>query len=208
MREEHVIRPMEPPAASGADSPPRPSRLDRLRNGAKRLLRGKKRKVLALVLVIAIAGGVMVWRGHGQTASAAVTYQEAAVERRSITNALTASGTLEPADSYTVNTLVSGEILSDTFEKGDEVEEGQLLYTIDSSNASSSLTQSQNSYSQAQTSYQQAVDAKYPTADMSGTVSEVYVNEGDSVSAGTELLRIVADENMYIDFSFTYADSE
>ena len=207
MREEHVIRPMEPPAASGADSPPRPSRLDRLRNGAKRLLRGKKRKVLALVLVITVAGGVMAWRGHGQTASAAVTYQEAAVERRSITNALTASGTLEPADSYTVNTLVSGEILSDTFEKGDEVEEGQLLYTIDSSNASSSLTQSQNSYSQAQNSYSQAVDAKYPTADMSGTVSEIYVNEGDSVNAGTELLRIVADENMYIDFSFTYADS-
>ena len=49
------------------------------------------------------------------------------MERRSITNSLTASGTLEPADSYTVNTLVSGEILSDTFEKGDEVEEGQQI---------------------------------------------------------------------------------
>ena len=209
MSEECKIRPTEGAAAPGKDPAPLPqvSRLARLRDGTKRLLRGKKRKVLALVLVIAIAGGVMVWRGHGQTASAAVTYQEAAVERRSITNALTASGTLEPADSYTVNTLVSGEILSDTFEKGDEVEEGQLLYTIDSSNASSSLTQSQNSYSQAQNSYSQAVDAKYPTADMSGTVSEIYVNEGDSVNAGTELLRIVADENMYIDFSFTYADS-
>ena len=59
------------------------------------------------------------------------------MERRSITNSLSSSGTLEPADSYTVNTLVSGEILSDTFEKGDQVEEGQLLYTIDSSNAAS-----------------------------------------------------------------------
>ena len=39
------------------------------------------------------------------------------MERRSITNSLSASGTLEPADSYTVNTLVSGEILSDTFEQ-------------------------------------------------------------------------------------------
>ena len=47
-----------------------------------------------------------------------------------------------------------------------------------------------------------------PEADLTGTVSEVYVNEGDSVSAGTELLKIVADENMYIDFSFTYADSD
>lgn len=119
----------------------------RIRGGLRRLLRGKKRKALALLLVVAIAGGVMVWRGRGQTAAAVMEYQEAAVERRSITNSLSASGTLEPADSYTVNTLVSGEILSDTFEKGDQVEEGQLLYTIDSSNAASSQTQAQNSYS-------------------------------------------------------------
>ena len=185
-----------------------PSRRERLLSRLRKLLKGKKRKVIALLLVVAIAGGVVVWRGHGQTAAAVTEYQEAAVERRSITNSLRASGPLEPADSYTVNTLVSGEILSDTFEKGDQVEEGQLLYTIDSSNASSSLTQSENSYSQAQTSYQEAVKAKYPEADLSGTVSEVYVNEGDSVSAGTELLKIVADENMYIDFSFTYASSD
>ena len=190
---------------AGADPSPKGGRL---RGGWKTLWKGRKRKALALLLVVAIAGGVVVWKGRGQTASAAAAYQEASVERRSITNSLSSSGTLEPADSYTVNTLVSGEILSDTFEKGDQVEEGQLLYTIDSSNASSSLTQSQNSYSQAQTSYQQAVDAKYPEADLTGTVSEVYVNEGDSVSAGTELLKIVADENMYIDFSFTYADSD
>ena len=56
-------------------------------------------------------------------------------ETRDITKSLTGSGTLEPADSYTVNTLVSGEVLSDTFEEGDQVEEGQLLYTLDSSNA-------------------------------------------------------------------------
>ena len=209
MSEECKIRPAEGAAAPGKDPG---SAAAGLPAGApagrdKTAAAGKKRKVLALVLVIAVAGGAVIWHGKGQTASAVLEYQEAAVERRSITNSLTASGTLEPADSYTVNTLVSGEILSDTFEKGDEVEEGQLLYTIDSSNASSSLTQSQNSYSQAQNSYSQAVDAKYPTADMSGTVSEIYVNEGDSVNAGTELLRIVADENMYIDFSFTYADS-
>ena len=142
-----------------ADSSPKGGRL---RSSWKKLWKGRKRKALALLLVVAIAGGVVIWRGRGQTASAATTYQEAAVERRSITNSLSSSGTLEPADSYTVNTLVSGEILSDTFEKGDQVEEGQLLYTIDSSNAASSQTQAQNSYSQAQTSYEQAVKAKYP----------------------------------------------
>ena len=123
-----------------ADSSPKGGRL---RSSWKKLWKGRKRKALALLLVVAIAGGVVIWRGRGQTASAATTYQEAAVERRSITNSLSSSGTLEPADSYTVNTLVSGEILSDTFEKGDQVEEGQLLYTIDSSNAASSQTQAQ-----------------------------------------------------------------
>ena len=205
-----TLAPAEPAhvPAESAPVPTGPSRGQRIRGIFQRLLRGKGRKAVALLLVVAIAGGVVIWRGRGQTAAAVTEYQEAPVERRSITDALSASGTLEPADSYTVNTLVSGEILSDTFEKGDQVTEGQLLYTIDSSNASSSLTQSQNSYSQAQTSYQQAVKAKYPEADLSGTVSEVYVNEGDSVSAGTQLLKIVADENIYIDFSFTYADSD
>lgn len=205
-----TLAPAEPAhvPAESAPVPTGPSRGQRIRGIFQRLLRGKGRKAVALLLVVAIAGGVVIWRGQGQTAAAVTEYQEASVERRSVTNSLSASGTLEPADSYTVNTLVSGEILSDTFEKGDQVTEGQLLYTIDSSNASSSLTQSQNSYSQAQTSYQQAVKAKYPEADLSGTVSEVYVNEGDSVSAGTQLLKIVADENIYIDFSFTYADSD
>ena len=40
---------------------------------------------------------------------------------------------------------------------------------------------------------------------MSGTVSEVYVQNGDSVNAGTELLKIVGDNNIYMDFQFSYA---
>ena len=157
----------------------------------KKLLKGKKRKCLALLLVAAIVAGILAARGlGGQEASAEASYQTAAAEKRNITRSLSSSGTLQPADSYTVSTLVSGEILSDTFEEGDQVEEGQLLYTLDSSGASNSQTQARNSYTQAQTNYEQAVKAKYPTADMSGTVSEVYVKNGDTVSAGTELMRI------------------
>ena len=157
----------------------------------KKLLKGKKRKCLALLLVAAVVAGILAARGlGGQEASAEASYQTATVEKRNITRSLSSSGTLQPADSYTISTLVSGEILSDTFEEGDQVAEGQLLYTLDSSSASNSQTQAKNSYTQAQTNYKQAVEAKYPTADMSGTVSEVYVKNGDTVSAGTELMRI------------------
>lgn len=172
----------------------------------KRLLKGKKRKCLALLVAAAIVVGILATRGFGgQEAAAEASYQTAAVETRNITRSLSSSGTLQPADSYTVSTLVSGEILSDTFEEGDQVEKGQLLYTLDSSGASNSQTQAQNSYTQAQTNYQQAVAAKYPTADLSGTVSEVYVKNGDTVSAGTELMRIVGDNHIYLTGLFPYA---
>ena len=76
----------------------------------------------------------------------------------------------------------------------------KLLYTLDSSDAATSQNQAQNSYAQAQRSYEQAVKSKYPTADMSGTVSEVYVRNGDTVSNGTQLCRIVGDNNIYYGF--------
>ena len=168
----------------------------------KKLLSGKKgrRWLVLCVLAVAVIGGgtAFLSRTRAKAAKAETTYTTASVEKRSITNALTGSGTLQPADSYTVTTLVSGEVLSDTFEEGDIVEKDQLLYTIDSSDVSTTETQ-------AQTNYTQALKAKYPTADISGTVSEVYVSNGDAVSAGTELCRISASNDLTIDFQFSYA---
>ena len=157
-----------------------------------------KKKWLILLVVLAVAA-VLVLRGCGgrRNMEQDVTYQESAAEIRDVTRSLSGSGTLQPADAYTVNTLVSGEVLADTFEEGDIVGKDALLYTIDSSDASSSQ-------SQAQRTYNQAVKSKYPTAELSGTVSEVYVSNGDSVSNGTKLLKIVGDNNIYMDFLFAY----
>lgn len=169
----------------------------------KGLLTGKKSRKWIILCVLAAAavggGSVFLNRAKAGTAGAETTYTTAAVERRSITNSLTGSGTLQPADAYSVTTLVSGEVLSDAFEEGDMVEKDQLLYTIDSSDVSTTE-------SQAQTSYSQALKAKYPTADISGTVSEVYVSNGDAVNAGTELLKISASNDLTIDFQFSYAN--
>lgn len=138
--EEDVMR--EAPA-SARDSGKR--KLFRRRDGGQKA-GGKKKWLLLLAAVVAVGAVVVLIQGraNGQQETAAV-YTEAAAERRSITKSLTSSGTLEPADSYVVSTLVSGEILSDTFEEGDLVEKDQLLYTLDSSDADTSQTQAQNS---------------------------------------------------------------
>ena len=176
----------------------------------KKHLPGKKARkwILLGVLAVAVLGGgtAFLSRAKAKAAQTETAYTTASVEKRSITNSLTGSGTLEPADSYTVTTLVSGEVLSDTFEEGDTVEKDQLLYTIDSSDVSTTESQAQTSYSQAQTSYEQAVKAKYPTADISGTVSEVYVSNGDTVNAGAEIMKIAASNDLSIDFQFSYAN--
>ena len=120
----------------------------------KKLLSGKKGRRWIVLCVLAVAvigeGTAFLSRTRAKAAKAETTYTTASVEKRSITNALTGSGTLQPADSYTVTTLVSGEVLSDTFEEGGIVEKDQLLYTIDSSDVSTTETQAQTSYSQAQ----------------------------------------------------------
>ena len=208
--EEDVMR--EVPA-SARDSGKR--KLFRRRDGGQKA-GGKKKWLLLLAAVVAVGAVVVLIQGraNGQQETAAV-YTKAAAERRSITKSLTSSGTLEPADSYVVSTLVSGEILSDTFAEGDLVEKDQLLYTLDSSDADTSQTQAQNSLTQAQNSltqaeknYDQTMKSKYPRADMSGTVEEVYVQNGDTVSAGTQILKIVGDKNLIIDFLFSYAAPE
>ena len=111
----------------------------------------KKRKHLkgwlALLLAVLVCAALVLrgLLGTKEPKSEETAYTTEQVQVRTITNVLTSSGTLEPADAYTVSTLVSGEVLGDTFAEGDMVEKGQLLYTLDSCNAAASQTQAQSS---------------------------------------------------------------
>ena len=86
------------------------------------------------------------------------------------------------------------------------VEKGALLYAMDHSDAQDSVNRANLSREQAQVSYQQAQEALHPTAPISGTINEVFVHDGDSVSAGTALARIMGSTDLTIDFLFPYAE--
>ena len=170
---------------------------------------GKKRrgmKLLALLLAVA----ALVWGAisilGGKTETAATGYVVAQAVRRDLTVSVSGSATLEPADSYQVTTLISGEIESAPFEEGDLVTQGTLLYAMDSGDAQSSVSRANISVEQAKLSYAQAQEALQPTASMSGTINEVYVHNGDSVTAGTALAKIVASTDVTVDFLFPYVE--
>ena len=101
----------------------------------KKLLR--KRVLLPAAACMLAGAFALRLAGGGQPASAAgLTYTTAPVERRDITAQITGSGSLEAANSYSVTSLAEGNILTADFEEGDQVGEGTVLYTIDTSDLS------------------------------------------------------------------------
>lgn len=164
----------------------------------------RKLKIAAAVLMVLALGATWLLRMGGGTASASVGYTAAPVTRQDLTVTVSGSATLEPADSYQVRTLISGAIQESPFEEDDTVEKGDLLYVLDSSDAQSSVDRAKISTQQSQLSYAQAQEALHPTATMSGTINEVFVHNGDNVSAGTALAKIVTDTDLTIDFQFPY----
>ena len=171
---------------------------------AKKLLR---KRVIIPVLACVLAGAVALrFLGGGQsTAAAGLTYTTAAVERRDITAQITGSGALEAANSYSVTSLAEGNILTADFEEGDQVEEGTVLYTIDTSDLSSSLEQAQLSLDQAQRSYDSRVkdlEKLSVTAPKAGRVLSLEVEAGDDVSAGQTVATLRNSDVMTLEVPF------
>lgn len=171
--------------------------------------RKKRRKGWIIIIVIITALALVFaltrlfgFRRNVQTSGAYTTYE---VKRSDITVTLSGSGTLQPADSYTVTSLISGDILTAPFEEGDMVEKDQTLFTVDSADANSSVQQAENNLSDSQNKYsstlKQLEDLKLK-AGGPGTISELSVSEGDTVQAGQVVAAIRESSIMSIKVLF------
>ena len=168
----------------------------------------KNGKWLVPVVVVAAAGAVFLISGGGnKAASRDVTYAETTPIRQDVSNSLSGTGTLNPANTYTVKSLVDGKILTGGFEEGDKVEEGDVLYTIDSSDASTNLEKASIALQQAQRSYDKTVDLQYVRAEVDGTVSSLKVAKGDQVTSGQEVAVIRDSSKMLLNLLFPAADA-
>ena len=168
----------------------------------------KNWKWLVPVLCVAVAGGVFLLRPQqSKPASVDASYTEAAPERRDVTNTLSGTGTLNPANTYTVKSLVDGKVLTGTIEEGNIVEESNVLYTIDSSDASTNFEKAEIAMQQAQRSYDKVVDRQYVRAEVAGVVSSLKVTKGDEVTSGQEVAVIRDSSRMLLTLEFPAADA-
>ena len=187
------------------------------------IMKKKKKwiKLVIILLVIAIAArAIFVWKSHKAKAAAAAATAEntATVEKRSISSQLSSSGTLEAKDTYSITSMVEGEVVSANFEEGDQVEKDQVLYEIDRSSMDTDLNSAQNSVTRSQTSYADALDDYNQAAsDYSGNtykatdtgyIKELYISVGDKVSGNTKLADIYSDDLMEIRIPFLSGETE
>lgn len=192
--------------------------------------RNRKRFIIPAVAVV-LAGAivfVLLTRNGGGPAAAASQYQTYTVERRNLTSALSGSGTLQPADSYTVTGLVSGEILEASFEEGDVIQKGAVLYRIDPKNAEQGIKtaeenveSAQQALEKAEKSYKDLLSDKSDhdkdraderakltlSSKESGQITKLYVAAGDTVNAGAVVADVLDSATMLLTVPFLRDDA-
>ena len=168
----------------------------------------KNWKWLVPVVCVVIAGGVFLLKPkNASTTAVDPSYLEASPEVRDVSNTLSGTGTLNPANTYTVKSLVEGKVLTGEFEEGDVLDEGSILYTLDSSDASTNFEKAEIAMQQAQRSYDKVVDRQYVRAEVDGTVSTLKVAKGDEVTSGQEVAVIRDSSKMLLTLEFPAADA-
>jgi HlyD family secretion protein len=180
----------------------------------------KKKVILAVVILAAAAGGVIFWqkRTAAKNAAADASVKTATVTRQTITQTLSASGTIAPKETYSLTSMADGEVTGCYFDVGDQVTEGQVLYEIDASSMTSKLTSAQNTLTRAQTSLSDAQkDYAQAQSDFSGNtvkspksgyIKSVKIEAGDDVSGGTEIAEIYDDSTMEIRVPFLSIEAQ
>ena len=179
--------------------------------------RPKKKGVLVLIIgatVLAAVFGLWLLKSRSaRTSSEGVQGQRTAVVTKgTITSELSSSGVISPKDTYSLTSLVEGEVISADFEEGDQVTEGQILYQIDVSSmeselksASTSLERAQKKYEKAQEDYNEAVSdysGNTYKATRTGYIRELNIQAGDQVGQNTDIASIYNDQIMKIRVPF------
>lgn len=111
----------------------------------------KKHKVLTVLLVViliaAIAAGV-IWQGRSKKPQMQpLTIETAQIEKMDLTNSVSVTGTLATANGKTASTTLKDIKVTKVYvEVGDEVQEGDIICTFDSSDIEKSLADAKNNY--------------------------------------------------------------
>lgn len=183
----------------------------------RRWSRPGPRVIIAAVIVIVLAAGTLTWAAKRSSASTdpQTTTRQVTVGTGTITQSVSASGTLMPTQTADLSFASAGQVTGVNVQVGSKVAKGTKLATIDSATLAASVAQAQSqiagdqarldadqssSASAAQinadeaglaaaqsqlTAAQAALSGATLTSPIAGTVSVVNISVGQQVSGGS-----------------------
>ena len=178
----------------------------------------KKRKwvkrVIALVVIVVIIAFLLsrcMGAGKQIISSAYLPYT---ASMQDMTVSVSGTGTIEPIQSYNVTTLVSGEILEAPFEEGQTVHKGDVLFRIDAKDVENNIEQLQLNVRSAQLTLDDLLKTQSDnqkdrniTAKDAGVITELHVEQGDTVTVGTVIADVLDRDHMKLKVPFHAADA-
>lgn len=131
-----------------------------------------KRNIIIAIAAIAIIG-IASFFFMGGKKEAKISFETAKVQTTTITNSVTATGTIEPVTSVTVGTQVSGIVSKLYVDYNSTVKKGQVIAELDRTNLTSELNTAKANLSSAQSDmqYQRSNYQRYKTLYDKGLVS-------------------------------------
>lgn len=112
----------------------------------------KKKLIIGIVGVLVVAGGI--WFFTGKTSKGGIRLETAKVGRSSISNTVTATGTVEPVTEVEVGTQVSGIIDKLYADYNDVVKAGQLIAEMDKVNLKAELASAEAQLASSKSEYE------------------------------------------------------
>ena len=203
INELRAIAAEETAAEAAQEKPPLLARLrEKLPKKGKKPSR--KQTLLALAVVAALAAAFGIYRlfftaEEKIALTGTTTYGtlDAAIE---------GSGTTTPADSVTYD--INGTVLEWYVSAGDEVQAGDLLYVLDSTDAEDDMLDAEveleDLYEQL-SELQENIAGQTVTAGFSGRVENVSAEAGKKVQSGATLCKLVDDSKMKATLYFSYS---
>ncbi len=174
----------------------------------------RHKKLFIFLLIVVILVVVVLNLVQRQKSSVSDdSYTTVTMETMDLDVEITGSGVIEPQNQYAITSMVQGDIETASFEEGDVVQEGDLMYQFSTEDAQSNVTNAKLSLKQTQQSYKDAKKTQQSSEDnlslksnVEGYISKLYVDKGDTISANTTIADVYDNSVMYLTVPFNNAD--
>ena len=191
------------PAAEPAPTAKKPGKSPADKKKRRRLIR----RIIALVVVIAlIVGCVLFFKKKGGASSEVGT---ADVSYGSISSVVDGSGLVKAKNSETISLTTAGTVMDVFVEEGQQVEQGDPLFTIDSPNAATEVQKARDEvegYQKQINTLQKDIAGLNLSPSYAGKLMDVVtLNPGDEISKGTKVATLADDTRMRLEQYYSYA---